>query len=706
MKNKNLLFNILAFIYVLFAILSVHTINNFYFYLLSFGLAIIFLFKKYIKLSFSIFLTMLSIMPIWLFFNNLFYERFLHYSLLSDIFTSFSISLIFTLINRKKEAKFKFFNLIFPFITILFYPYYAYEIFIYWTSILIIMFLGLNILEKEYTKFCDNKIQITLFIIYFLTFSYYLYDTYKPINSDKIAILKSDWCDVSSKPNLENHQIAYYYSYIDFLKILSSYGNITIIDNSELENNKLDFNTIILITPTNPINNIQVEKLNNFVKNGGRLILITDHTNLYGHIDAVQGLLESFKIRMNDDANFNPSNFYEEAILNTNSIKLNKIIMKTGNSIIPPVLAKIWAITPKVISEKADYTAENFFDELIYTPDDSVGSFPIGITIKKGLGSFIIWNDSTIFSNFSMSQKDNIKLLDYIVKNKVYGNKKRKINYNFVEIYSTNNKIFLEAPPNYMPEENHYSTLIANFTRNNCFPEFLQKETKDSIFFTTYNYLNKNFDKINSSKIVIIDDVPQNNFLNINKYDFENNKMTELNKNYYYSQNGKDITIQYKDKNIMFAKNILSDNELGTWWNITPISPYKKEMIKRFFEWINNDNNIEVYKYPKLEKKNQGYLVKFDNGTLEYWDEIYISKIINFDKNNITYLGNRQWAFVINKNTLFGTPEMSDDFSNTLNTKWVAKIRTEKSQIKNLNQKKQSIKSINKYKKIKKRVAP
>ena len=178
--------------------------------------------------------------------------------------------------------------------------------------------------------------------------------------------------------------------------------------------------------------------------------------------------------------------------------------------------------------------------------------------------------------------------------------------------------------------------------------------------------------------------------------------MTELNKNFYYSQNGKDITIQYKDKNIMFAKNILSDNELGTWWNITPISPYKKEMIKRFFEWINNNNNIEVYKYPKLEKKNQGYLVKFDNGTLEYWDTIYTSKIINYDKNNIVYLGNRKWAFVIDSKTYFGNPEMSDNYLNTLDKKWNAKIINKKPQINNVIQRN----TINKYKKIKRYVSP
>ncbi len=682
MKNNKMLLNIFVFSYFLFAFLSLHTINNIYFYLFSLMLGVLFLFKRFLKLSCSILLSALVLMPIWLLFNNIFYERFLHYTLISDVLTAFLLPVIFNLINCDKKFKINVLFLILPLVNITFSQYYATENLIYWTSILIAIICGANIFEKKYEKESSRNAFIILFIVYLLVSFYYLFDFYRPVKSDKIAILKSDWCNAANIPNKENHQIAYFYAYSDFMKILNSYGDTTIIDNQDLEDGTPNYDIIILITPTTPINSIQAQKLHNFVKRGGRLVLITDHTNLYGHLDSVHSLLKSFNIRMNDDAVFNPTNYYEKAILNTNSLKLNKVMMKTGNSIIPSVLSKVWAITPKIISEKADYTKDNFFGELVYTSDDTVGNFPIGTTIKKGLGTFVIWNDSTIFSNFGMSQEDNIKLLDYIVKNKIYNNKERKINYKFIKIFANDNKTFWEAPPNHAPDSIHYSTLVANFTRNNLFPEFIEKPTKDTIYFTTYDYLRKNINKINSSKIVIIDDIPEDNFLNIKKFAFDDNKMTSSLDDFYYSQNGKYITILYEGKNIVLAKNVFSDNELGTWWNTTPVSPYKKEMISSFLNWVENGDKILIYQYPNLTCKKQGYLVNFSNNSQEYWDKICVSEIIKFDKNNIVYIGNRKWAFVIDKNTYFGNPEMSDNYLNTLSVKWTAKSMNKKSKIK------------------------
>lgn len=684
MKKNNLLLNIYTFLYFLFAILSIHTINNIYFYLMSIALGVLFIFKKYLKLSSSILAITLLLTPTWLFFNGLFYGKILHYTLLSDVLTAFILPIIFSLINYNKAFKFNLLYLLFSIIAITFSPYYASENLVYWVSLLVVIFSSLNVIKKEYAKDYNYKKKLILFFLFFITIFYYLVDTYIPITSNKIAVLKSDWCNVSNIPDSENYQIGYYYAYSDFMKILESYGKTTIIENQDLDNNELKYDIIVLLTPTKPLSNLQVKNLNNFVKRGGRLVLITDHTNLYGHLDCILSLLKSFNIKMNDDAVFNPKNYYEKAFLNINSINFNNIIMKTGNSIIPSITSKIWAITPKIISEKADYTNDNFFGELLYTSDDAVGNFPVGITTKKGLGSFVIWNDSTIFSNFSITQKDNIKLLDYIIKNRIFNNIDRKMDYYFIRIFAFNNNVFWEAPPNYKPDSKHFSTLIANFTRKGLFPDFAKKLTKDTIFFTTYDYFCKNINKIISSKIVIIDDIPSNNILNAKKYSFEDYKITNNDSNFYYSQDGRYISTKYKDKSIIFAKNVLSDNELGTWWNATPISPYKKEMIIQFLNWAKNGKEILIYKYPDLKCIKQGYIVKYSNSTQEYWDKLYLSKIINSDKNNIVYIGNRQWAFVVDKNTYFGTPEMSDNYTNTLNLKWTAKIVNETPLIKEI----------------------
>lgn len=678
--NKRIFIDILPIAYLIFAFLSIHNINNIYFYIFSSFATLCFLCKKQLKLSFSIFATMILLMPLWLFYNNIFYEKILNYSLLSDVLTSFSLALIFTFINSKQITlnKEKTICIIMPIFAICFYKYYAYENLVYWTSILIMITCGYKIFETEYAKFEKPKILIIMFLTYIIVLSYFIFDNLKINNTSKIAVLKSNWCDVSNIPNNASHEMDYYYAYSDFMNILKSYGDVEVITNKNIIEKNINYNVIILITPTEPINEKEVLRLSQFVNNGGRLILITDHTNLYGHLDAVQGLLSSFKVKMNDDALFNPKDYYAKAFLNTNSLSLNEIIMKTGGSIIPPFNAKVWAITKRIVSEKADYTKQNFFGSIQYSSDDSVGNFPIGITIKSGKGDFVIWNDSTIFSNFAISQKDNKKLLDYIVKNKIY-TKSDNINiYKFMDIYSYANNTFLEAPPRHLPDDTHFSTLVANFTRYKLFPNFINKQNSSALIFTDYENFKNKFATISAKNIVITSAIPEVNIFGAKKYWFDNVK--EQN-NFCYSTDGENISTKYENKNILFAKNVLSDNELGTWWNTTMISPYKLEMINEFFNWLKYGNEIKIYRYPNIKCIKKGYLIKYDNNTEEYIQQFCKSDIINVGNEKIVYIGNRNWVFVVDKNIYLGNPELSDNQIENFGRKYTIKIAENKNNL-------------------------
>ena len=668
MTNRPKLIKMIAISgYILFAFLSIHTINNIYFYLFSFFLAMICLLKKYLKLSFTFAILTYLIMPIWLSFNGIFYENTHHYSILTDFITVFTISLLFVIMNKSNDIKDKFLYLILSIIAIIFYQYSAYSDIIYWSSILIIIINVLTLTDIEFKQNDDKKLFTGILFIILTMISYHVFTNFETKNSNEIGVLKSEWCDVSVIPDKNHYIMDYFYAYSDFLKLLKTYGNVNTINNSDLDKN-LNYNTIILITPTQSITKNQVQNLRNFVKQGGRLILITDHTNLYGHLDAVNGLLASFKVRMNDDAVFNPKNYFEKAILNINNLKLKSLYMKTGNSIVPPINAKIWAITRKNISEKADYTNQNFFGDLSFTEDDNVGSFPIGITIKYGKGDFVIWNDSTIFSNFAISQKDNIKLLDYIIKNRIYDNLKRNIPFENIDIISTGKGTFLEAPPGHLPTKNQYSTLIANFTRENLWPNFTNKQHDKSVLFTTYKYFSKHQDNIKSQKIVIIDDIPQNNILNIKRIYFEDNNSDD----FYYAQNKTSIVCKYKNKQIIVGKNLFSDNELGTWWNTIDISPYKKYMITEILNWIQDrQQDVLPYKYPKLKLVKSGLKVHLDNGEDKYLKNISRSDTINMNNEKILYLGHRKWVYIIDSKTILGSPEMSDNLSNGYSKKWL-----------------------------------
>src|SRR5574344_264958 len=270
--NNKISINIFLFLYFLFAFLSIHKINSIYFYLLSFILSIYLVVKKYLRLSISIFIIMVILMPTWLLFNNIFYGRIFHYALLSDVLTALILPIIFVLINLIKKSKINLLFTVLPIIILGFYQYLAYENLIYYVSILIMIISGLNIAKTEYSKSQNSKLQIAFLIVCLLTGLFYLFDNFKVQETEKIAVLKSDWCDVSKIPSKTSHKINYYYAYSDFINILKSYGDVEIINNQDIVSKTSKYNVIILITPTMPINKEQTQKSNNSVQKGGRLV--------------------------------------------------------------------------------------------------------------------------------------------------------------------------------------------------------------------------------------------------------------------------------------------------------------------------------------------------------------------------------------------------------------------------------------------------
>ena len=149
----------------------------------------------------------------------------------------------------------------------------------------------------------------------------------------------------------------------------------------------------------------------------------------------------------------------------------------------------------------------------------------------------------------------------------------------------------------------------------------------------------------------------------------------ECERNCFYSINGIHVTTEYKSVKILFGKNVISDQELGTWWNVLPISPYKRYTINAFNDWINKNKDIAFFDYPTVENKKYKAIRIFDNGEKEMINNISISYPIKVDNNNFVYLGKRTWGVLLNDQTILGGMETSDDISqhHKLN-KWTVKF--------------------------------
>lgn len=510
---KNNYIKLIVSIFILLDFLKIHTLNsdivNYFCLFASLGFSI----KKHYSLSLCIILLCSLTVPIWIIFNNIYYNNILHYPIYADISTILIISLI--------AARFMFLTIknirllaIFPFIYMI-CDYLAYAHILYWGIIILIPLVIIQMFNNQIRKITKKS----FVVFYILSIVIFLFHFVPSKKVESIAVLKSQWCDVSKQPDKNSFTMDYFYAYSDFYTLLNSYAKTEVISNKEIQNNQLSYDSIVLITPTTNFSKKEIQNLSKFVFDGGNLIIIADHTNLYGHADNLNPLLSVFGAKINDDTLYDNLDYYKKYHINIHSLLLTKAYTKTNSSLLLPMHANIWAVSDKIISEKADYTKNNFFGSLSFTEDDTVGSFPVGATIQWGLGKVIIWTDSTLFSNFALSQKNHLYLLDYLITRSVINDNRRNIPYKKMNIIA-NEEMLRETPPNHLPKSEHYSTLIANQTRYNIFPVYNadDEDTSQLLFLRYSDFLQKSkILKKTATHIVLVDDIPESNIFNAKK---------------------------------------------------------------------------------------------------------------------------------------------------------------------------------------------
>lgn len=653
----SIFFSILCF-------LKIHTINSILLDICILSFSLLFLFKKYYNISLGTILLWLISPNIWLLLCSIFRNNFLHYTLIADVCTIVIISffsnyILLKNINKSRSVLICMFGLL-----VFIYPYLPYDKYIYWITIFSIPILVTSIFTHTNLNKSSNRYLLFAYfviLICIVTISFY----HKKINN--IAVLQSNWCDVAKETDNNSYTMDYFYAYSDFLKLLNSYAPTSIISNQTIKDNKLPYDAIVLITPTKPFSTEEVTNLLNFVWKGGRLIIIADHTNLYGHADVLNSLLHKLKIHLNDDTLYDNFDYYKDYHINIKSPLLNRMYTKTNSSLNVPFYSYVWGISDIIISEKADYTKENFFGKLEFTEDDAVGSYPVGVTLLYGLGNVIIWTDSTLFSNFAISQKNHIYLLDYLVTGKIVDDNIRETSYRKLNI-SAKREILREIPPKFKPTSNQYSTLVANFTRYNILPVYnaFEKDIQQ-LYIMTYKDFVKSLNKFNDNNyyVIIIDEIPDNNVFGAKKFDiFTKQKKTSCNDRCFFSTDGLKLTTKYEKSLIFFGKNVISDKELGTWWNTLPISPYKKYIINEFNHWIMNDDDILFYNYPQTTNIIKNVTITYDDGEKEQINELHVSLPIKNNENDFIYMGNRQWGILLKDNVILGGMETLDGIDN------------------------------------------
>ena len=168
-----------------------------------------------------------------------------------------------------------------------------------------------------------------------------------------------------------------------------------------------NFDVLIIKTPTSAFSDEEITHIQEFVKKGGGLFLIGDHTNVFGTSTHINLVAKHFGLRFNYDATYDLSNgglsVYMPPSLFPHPIvqNINTFLFGTSCSLEVPWQTEDVIIGYGLKSLEHDYSKRNFFPEKDYA-SMSFGLFNQLAAIKYGKGRVVAFTDSTVFSNFWM----------------------------------------------------------------------------------------------------------------------------------------------------------------------------------------------------------------------------------------------------------------------------------------------------------------
>jgi hypothetical protein len=168
-----------------------------------------------------------------------------------------------------------------------------------------------------------------------------------------------------------------------------------------------EYDELWVITPTSPLLENDLERLRSWVASGGRLVVVADHTDLFGHACVLNPLLEVLGL----------------------SLERNAIIGYNGGG---GVFRSFWkaynGLTACSISGGAipflhvigyddgiDYSSKSFFDDFRITSEDYFSLFNCGVFGAYGRGSYTVFGDSTLFSNFGITRPSSQAILMLLI---------------------------------------------------------------------------------------------------------------------------------------------------------------------------------------------------------------------------------------------------------------------------------------------------
>jgi hypothetical protein len=201
------------------------------------------------------------------------------------------------------------------------------------------------------------------------------------------------------------------YNYYCLSEYLSHFYEVTTVGSDSVRplSEILEAADVLVIkTPTRPFAESEIDAIVQFVELGGGLLLIGDHTNLFGMSTYLNSIAARFGTRFRFDDTFDvettgfsayrrPLVWFHPAVRGIGAFEFLTSCTVEGGRGIEPVM-----IGCGLGSEEVDYGHPNFFGDIAFDLPDRFGLFLQAAAKRYGKGRVLLFTDSTCFSNFCM----------------------------------------------------------------------------------------------------------------------------------------------------------------------------------------------------------------------------------------------------------------------------------------------------------------
>ena len=216
-----------------------------------------------------------------------------------------------------------------------------------------------------------------------------------------------EWETTTREMDTEWYGMASTYNYDSLYRWLDDYYEIgrlsEQVDRAGLERGDV----LVLKTPSVPYTSDEVSAIVAHVRRGGGLLVIGDHTNVFGTTSVLNPVLAPFGLRLGYDATYRLRDggftVYEpRGAIDPVFQHVARFDFLTSCSLRGGLFAFPIIYDARILANSADYSTRNFFPESRVSLTSTFGAFLQAAAVEAGRGRVVVFTDSTCFSNFSL----------------------------------------------------------------------------------------------------------------------------------------------------------------------------------------------------------------------------------------------------------------------------------------------------------------